>query len=1032
MSSSMGAGGRGAPGAAVLLPGAYAGLAAALVATVICLPDHAYAGWCVFGAAAVIAALAGVWIHPRAGRTPLWWGAAALGCLFAAQLSVLAGIDVTHEATAAVFDVFVFAAGVAAVGALSVAMSRRVPGWDSGFLLDLVVIVAGAAAVAWMYLVEPYIVPGSLSTLRRQTLTGYPTLCLVLVVFSTMLWLRAGRRRRGIALTVAGVAGLVFSNLLLLAARIDDVAAHGFWGNAAWAGSGWLVFQGCWASASLHTPDERCPGAAARRPRRPMSLTRLLLLIAVALADPLVEDIQSARGRVAPVGHFPVVGGVLFLAVTVRLGFIGAEHLRSLRRLRLLVEAQQRISGAQSAAGLAQEAADVAAGVLGGGGEACVALFAGGRLAAAGCETPQATLRLDPARWRALIGDWPPAGLDADARVGFLKPEEFPFEDGARPDAMLACPVNTSRSHRGKPVGMILAAGSGNRVTGAADVLALLAGQVGQSLERIRVVRSMAQRHLKAMTANVSDAILVVGEDGVVSYANAAAGALFGNAARRGTMLSELVGPAHAGRLSVSAQGGLRRWTLPGAARIVEALVDDRRADPTVGGFVLTLHDITKLSAIEQEMRQRATHDQETGLENRLAFTARLTRAAADGDVERGVLVVAMDDLPEIAEEFGGNGARDVVGAMARRLSGAFEPEQAASVARIDSSTLALLVSGAPELPPPDSLLARIRSVGSEPVIVEDRAVTASLSGGFADWRGDSPAEEVIEDALRALHAAQRSSPRGVAVFTTQLRESSREQAEMRAGLNEALLEGAFEVHYQPVVSLDDRRPVSAEALVRWRKPDGTLVRPDVFIPFAEQTGQIVPLGDWVLRRSLEDYRRWPHVDAAGNPAHPRVNVNVSPVQLREPDFVARLHALLGEAGLPPASLVIEVTESGIVEQVETLVQVRSLGVGVAMDDFGTGYSSLSSLRRLPISTVKIDKAFVDGIATDPLQYALVEGIVRLAGELGLVTVAEGVETEEQHARLRAAGCRCGQGYLYSRPIQAAEYEQWLLSAGAE
>lgn len=239
-------------------------------------------------------------------------------------------------------------------------------------------------------------------------------------------------------------------------------------------------------------------------------------------------------------------------------------------------------------------------------------------------------------------------------------------------------------------------------------------------------------------------------------------------------------------------------------------------------------------------------------------------------------------------------------------------------------------------------------------------------------------------------------------------------------------------MHYQPVVSLQDRRPVAAEALIRWRKPDGTWVRPDTFIPFAEQTGQIVPLGAWVLRQAAQDYLRWPQIAVPEHPRPMRVNVNVSPVQLQEPDFLTQLSALLTEVGLSPGSLVLEVTESGIVEHVEALLQARTLGIGVAMDDFGTGYSSLSSLRRLPISTVKVDKAFVDGIATDPVQYALVEGIVRLADELGLTTVAEGVEDERQHARLLEAGCQCGQGYLYSRPIPSAQLEQWLLDTSGE
>jgi EAL domain-containing protein (putative c-di-GMP-specific phosphodiesterase class I) len=359
--------------------------------------------------------------------------------------------------------------------------------------------------------------------------------------------------------------------------------------------------------------------------------------------------------------------------------------------------------------------------------------------------------------------------------------------------------------------------------------------------------------------------------------------------------------------------------------------------------------------------------------------------------------------------------------------------DQQPAVARIDASTLALLISETPGLPPADALLARVRAVGSEPLALDDRALTISVSAGFAARRAHVPGEEVLENALLALHTAQRNSPRGLVVFSPSMRETSREQAEMRAGLNAALLESAFSLRYQPVVELAGRSPIGAEALIRWRKPDGSWVRPDLFIPFTEQTGQIVPLGAWVLRQAIDDYRRWPQtITAAGDPRHLRVNVNVSPVQLREPDFLAQVRALLTETGLPPSSLVLEVTESGIVEQVETLEQARSLGIGVAMDDFGTGYSSLSSLRRLPITTVKIDKAFVDGIATDPVQYALVEGIVRLADELGLTTVAEGVEDEEQHARLRAAGCQCAQGYLYSRPLTANAFEQWLLSAAVE
>ena len=1021
-------------GVTTLLRGIRALLAAGLVAAVLCLPDHIGAGWTLCGTAAVIALSAAVWIHPPAYRTPLLWGLGALACVLAVQVCVLAGVRSKPPSGASLIDLFTLAAGVATAGVLFVTISRRVRGWDTGFLLDVTIVVAGATATVWLYLIAPYVVPDpNVLLLNRLTLMTYPTLSLVLVVLTAMLVRGVAQTSRGIALVVLGVAGLVFSNVFMLVTRVDDTSARGFWSNAAVAGAGWMVFQACWAAAPLHVPGPRCPSAAGRWPRRQMTLRRLVVLLAVALANPLVLNIQISRGQVAPLGHFPVVGGTLFIAVIARLSFIGAEHMDSVRRLNTLIEAQPRISRAPSPTELAQVAAEIAGGLLGGRGEAVVTLTTGGRLSAASWHEPQALMRPEPDHWRSMAAAWGPDD-PAGQLERFLGPEEVAYRDGVGSVTALACPIHTLRSReRGTPLGLLVVAGACGRVTAAADPLALLAAQVGESLERIGVTMRMARSHLRAMTANVSDAILVIDDEGLVRYANIAAEALFGGRAGQGRELADLVGPEYARALASSTDNTTLRWTLPGDL-IVEAAVDDRRADPTVEGLVLTLRDVTKLQTLENELRRRATHDQETGLENRLAFTTHLAQVRVGEGTEFGVLAVAVDDLAEITEESGSDHAHRVLDEFARRLVGAFGLERP-EVARVDAATLALLVSGTPALPDPEALLARVRSVGSKPLTIAGRAITVSVSAGFARFPRDRPSEQALEDALLAQRAAQRNSPRGLAAFDPEMRATSREQAEMRAGLNEALIDGAFFLEYQPVVDLATRSPLGAEALIRWRKPDGTRVRPDVFVPFAEQTGQIVPMGAWVLRRALDDYLGWPRpvpeAGAAGN-GRLRVNVNVSPVQLREPDFLGQVRALLGETGLEPAALVLEVTESGIVEQVETLVQARALGVGVAMDDFGTGYSSLSSLRRLPISTVKIDKAFVDGIATDPVQYALVEGIVRLADELGLTTVAEGVEGEEQHARLLAAGCRCGQGYLYSRPLPAADFGAWLReSAGA-
>lgn len=269
MSSSTGAAGRGAAQPAALLTATRAFLAAALVAAVALLPDHVLVGWIVFGSAAAVAAVVGVWIHPRVNRTVLWWGAGAFACLLAAQICGLVGGSPARSGGAALFDLFDLAAGVAASGALLSTMSRRVPGWDVGFLLDLIIVVAGVGVVVWQYVIDPYIVPGTPSTLLHLTLAAYPTVCLVLAMLTIMLVVRVGWRRRGVALLVFAIAGMIFSNLCLLAARIDDGAARGFWSNAAWRDSAGSCSRDAGRShrCTFPTRGVRAPRAAGRAAR---------------------------------------------------------------------------------------------------------------------------------------------------------------------------------------------------------------------------------------------------------------------------------------------------------------------------------------------------------------------------------------------------------------------------------------------------------------------------------------------------------------------------------------------------------------------------------------------------------------------------------------------------------------------------------------------------------------------------------------------------------------------------------------------
>lgn len=1043
MASSSAGADRGASASASLRRGTYVAAALLLAAAVFALPRRAALVWTLFSVAALLASLIGVRMHPPRYRAPLWWAVAALACMAAAQVCVVAGAWPGHPAGAATAaDVFGVAACVAAAGALIGCMGRRVPGWDTGFLSDTVIVIAAAGATVWLYFVAPHVTDPSASTPYRLTLAAYPTASVVLLVLAVMTLARVGIRRGEVLPAVCGVAGLVFSNTFLLVNRLGRTPATDYWGRVTWVDAGWLVFQGAWAAGLLHRPGGPCASAPSSAPRRPMTLTRLLLLLVVALANPLVYDIQSARGKLPPLGHFPIVAGLIFATVIVRLVFVGTAHLRSVRRLNVLLEAQAQVAGAQSATELAEITATTAAGLLGGAGQTTVVLAGTGRPVSVTCLAPSGPVVAEgrspgdegerlPDPWRAMVGDWPPADAGPGPMLWFLDPNRLPHTAGTRA-AALVCPIYDAPARRsGKPLGLVAVSGGTGAVAGAAETLAVLAGQTGQGLERLSMAARLARRHLSAMTASIADAILIVDEDEVVRYANVAARSLFGREVPLGSNLADLVGQAQTDGLGQAADGGPRRWTLPGGSRVVEASVDDRRSDPTVEGFVVTLHDVTKLNVLEQQLRRRATHDPETGLENRLGFAHRLAALDWDDGARRAVLAVAVEHRAEPVGEAGLERATHLMTRAAERLASMFDSGKA-PVARIDESTLALLVAGRPELPSSAAIRARVRAALSMPDSVDGHDLPASSGAGLAVDGRDRRGADLLGDALLALRAAQRQGPDGFAEYTAALRESSREQAHMRAELNEALRGGGLTLHYQPVVGLADRAPVAIEALARWPRPDGRFVSPEVFIPLAEQAGQIVPLGTWALRRALEDYCNLPSAAVVGEGGRPlRLNVNISALQLREPDFLAMIRGLLTQTGMPPGALVLEVTESAVVEQVGTLREARALGVAVAMDDFGTGYSSFSSLRRLPIGTLKIDKAFVDGVATDPVQYALVDGIVRMARELRLATVAEGIENQDQHDRLRVAGCQYGQGFLYSRPLPAAQLERWLLRAHA-
>jgi diguanylate cyclase (GGDEF)-like protein len=419
---------------------------------------------------------------------------------------------------------------------------------------------------------------------------------------------------------------------------------------------------------------------------------------------------------------------------------------------------------------------------------------------------------------------------------------------------------------------------------------------------------------------------------------------------------------------------------------------------------------------LREELRHRAQHDELTGLPNRSLLYDRITAVLAAG-TPGALVVLDLDNFKDVNDRFGHALGDDLLGALAGRLREM--PAGRALVARLDGDEFALLLSPASAgeaLRCAQELLASVR----RPVRMQGHEVFATVSAGIRALDADLLTGDVLRDAYVALHAAKAAGRDQVAAYDGLMGEERLTHARTVERLRGAAARGELLLHYQPLVRLADEHLLGVEALVRWQPAGGRLVPPDRFIPAAEDSGLIVAIGTWVLHEACRAAASW-------NGAV--VSVNVSPRQLREPDFAAQVLDALRVSGLPPAALILEITEGVLVASgavtdraIGHLSTLRERGVRVAIDDFGTGYSSLAYLRDLPIDHIKIDKSFMPAPGVpDPAARTLVKAIIDLAAGLGLGTIAEGVETLEQVELLRELGCERAQGFYFSRPVAEAE-----------
>jgi len=487
--------------------------------------------------------------------------------------------------------------------------------------------------------------------------------------------------------------------------------------------------------------------------------------------------------------------------------------------------------------------------------------------------------------------------------------------------------------------------------------------------------------------------------------------------------------PASEVEYRIRTAAGTYRW-------MVTKSVSVPGADGTVARLVGSMTDVDERKRLEEQLRRDAHYDPLTGLPNRALFLDRLTRSILrthrHPDYRFAVIFMDLDGFKVVNDSLGHQVGDELLIQVAKRLSS--EVRVTDTVSRFGGDEFALLLEDVNDVAGLPDVVRRLLSVMAVPVALNEGTRTVSAAAGIAvSASGYDSADEYLRDADTAMYRAKAQGPGSVVLFDIAMHARAVARLQMESALDQGIALEQFELYYQPIVRLDTRRIVGLEALIRWHHPERGLVAPNDFLPIAEATGHTRPIGQWTILEACRQLREW-RDDVPGFDGF-TVSVNLSNRQFWDPDLVTSLRTALHRYAVPASSLVFEVTEGVIMQDQDVAVsflrQLREEGVALHVDDFGTGHSSLSTLHDLPVGALKIDRSFVQRMQTSPRSRELVGLMVTMGAQFGLSVIAEGIETEQEAATLAELGCPLVQGYLFSRPVPAAQATQLLLDQAA-
>jgi diguanylate cyclase (GGDEF)-like protein/PAS domain S-box-containing protein len=556
----------------------------------------------------------------------------------------------------------------------------------------------------------------------------------------------------------------------------------------------------------------------------------------------------------------------------------------------------------------------------------------------------------------------------------------------------------------------------------------------------------LSEERFRSLVRNANDIVVIVDASGVLRYLSPAVERLWGYASStlnghdafqytspedRATAQNLIAQALKSPAINITTE--LRFQHADGTWRDFEVIANNLLADPGVDGIVLTYHDITDRKGFERELTDLAFKDTLTQLPNRALLIDRLGSALARAERRQSAvatLFVDLDNFKVINDSLGHEVGDQLLVAVAERIRNCLRP--ADTVARLGSDEFTVVLEDITELNDAVSVAERIAAELQAPIIAGEHEIfpTASIGIALNTSLHDRP-EALLRDADLAMSQAKANGKATYAVFDTRMNAQPLARLELETDLRRAIEREEFRVYYQPIVDLTDGRIGEVEALVRWEHPQRGIVPPAEFIPLAEETGLILPIGSIVLETACRQVRLWQQQFAHDPPMV--VSVNLSARQFQTSRLVDEVADILRKTGLNPSHLKLEVTESVMMHDpsitISMLRELKALGLQVAIDDFGTGYSSLAYLQRFPIDVLKIDRSFVQALGRDAESEAIVQAIVSLAKSLNLVVTGEGIETADQLQHLRTLGCDLGQGYLIGRPAPEHLIEKRLAAS---